>query len=173
MTTYPYTLKLGDFYLAPKYSIKVEESSDFETLIDNASGGGCDGASCALVTEREFKFKLYLLGGGSLASAWSLRSQIDTALCVANIDLYRRVFDETALIYRITSGRTRIVDVRTQYLCESILTLELILKLKSVPASVLPLNVYVSFPTPSLNVIHTVNVSPLAVQASIITPVVV
>lgn len=124
------------FYLAPRASIGVEESSNFEQLVnaDAACGG------CGFSGSRTFTFTIYFEGGCSLRSAWSLYSALQEALCVTNEDgtpkdilLERRVYDEDPLIYKITKNSMRMVDVVNQYTAQHILSIEFIVTLVQWP----------------------------------------
>ena len=137
-----YRLKVGAesdasaMYLAPRASIMVEESNDFEQLTgaDAACGG------CGFSGSRTFKFTIHFIGGCSLQTAWNLYNRLQTALCATNEDgtpkdilLERRVYDETPLIYKITKNTMRMVDVINQYLRTHILSIEFVVTLVAWP----------------------------------------
>jgi len=156
-------------YLAPIRSIRVEESSDFEKVTTNDVACG----SCTLTQEREFTFRLFLLGGGSLESAWSIQRRIVAQLqlaCSQQILLYRKVQDETALQYKVVKGTIRMVDTIDQFTCERILALELVLTLVSVPGLVSPLVVGVTLMQPTVVLVNTQAMTPLAVVVSLVQP---
>lgn len=160
-------------YLAPRPSITVSESSDFEQLVqaDQACGG------CTLETDREFVFKLYLNGGGSLDTAWSLHARIMAQLeqaCDEEVLLQRRVQDESWLVYRVKMPSTlRVTDVQTQYGCDRILTVELKLTLEAAvenqrtPA---PIVMNISFPRPTISVATSITPTPIASTISFPAP---
>lgn len=128
-----YTLLLrydnNKFYLAPRFSIDVVETSgDFETVDDS----GC--ADCGQPKDRTWHFKAHFEGGCSLASAWALYNQLQAFLnqaCDPSKDLIvsRRVCDETALEYKVTKASVKMVDVINQYLKQRVLTMDITLEL--------------------------------------------
>jgi len=152
-----YMLKIGTFFLAPRPSIRVEESSDFEQLVEADSGAVACGCGSMLTNiTRTYTFKLHINGGGSLATAWSIHARIVAALASEDCDsllLRRRVYDEPELVYRITKASIRQVDVETQYGlmdCERWLTLLMVLTLSStIRTEILTIYEYAQFPPPT------------------------
>lgn len=166
-----YTLKVGSVYLAPRHSIRVEESSDFERFADEEIQ--CGGAGCSTSSKREFTFRLYFIGNGSLASAWALRSQLEQELikaCDEQILLYRKVRDEAALVYQINSSQIKMIDTVTQFTCERMIIVELTLTVKSASLTESPLLVGVSFPKLDVGLVSNVAASPLLVGSTLIAP---
>lgn len=165
-----YTLKIGSVYLAPRHSIRVEESSEFERFADEEVR--CGGAGCSTNSKREFTFRLYFIGNGSLASAWALRQQLETELtkaCDEQILLYRKVRDEPALVYQINSSRIKMIDTVTQFTCERMIIVELTVKVSST-LGLSPLLVGVSFPKLDVGLVSNVAASPLLVGSTLIAP---
>lgn len=174
MPYYRYTLKLisstGDFYLAPRPSVTVEESSDFEQLT-SLDQKACNAGGCStLEGERQFTFKLYINGAGSLDTAFKFMERLKAALQPAcegeEVLLFRRVYDETALVYKIKSDWSlRIVNVESQYDCDRVLTLEM--RLTLTPAvqnqrTPSPVVMAITFPKPTVIVDTTAAISPVA-----------
>lgn len=119
------------FYLAPRFSIAVEEESDFETV---NYGGGC----CGDILGRDWHFGVKFVGNCSLASAFALNAQLQAFLdkaCDDMVDLilYRRVCDETALQYKVSKPRVHMVDTITQFTRQRILSMDLIVALSQWP----------------------------------------
>lgn len=130
-----YTLKIGNFYLAPRPSIQVVEPDDFEQLTLKDSGGCANcGGTVNSVSRREFTFTLRYKGQGSLATAWSMFNRLEATLsagCETNkqIGFERTVCDEPAMRYNIRSGWQRITESWSQRTKQRILTVELHLNL--------------------------------------------
>lgn len=130
-----YQLKIGDLWLAPRASITVIESDDFEALTPKDEGSGC--ANCGgdnAISRREIVIKLRYRGRGSLATAWHMYNQTEAVLnagCALNLQIgfERRVCDEPWLKYNIRSSYQRQVDTWSQRTCDRILTVELHLNL--------------------------------------------
>lgn len=175
-----YTLRLGSIYLAPRFSIKVEEATDFEQLTGADSNAAKCGECSTLDSERQFTFKLHLIGGCSLASAWAIRNTIDAQLdlaCDSTIEilLRRRVQDEPELVYRVTRGHTRMVDTINQFTRERILTIELQLTLVATTLNLrtpAPVVLGISFPRPTVSVATTTAITPTVSTISFGTPVI-
>lgn len=158
--TNKYTLIIGTFRLAPRMSIRVIESDE----IVNDSLEACN-ASCT--QDKQLKFIIHFLGGGSLASAQALRNQLDEQLTLAcsnhEIAFYRRIRDEPPLQYFVRSGYTQIVDPINQYLCEHDLSVELTLTLKQDLSRVSPYVVRVAIPQVEVSLPNNLAVNPLSV----------
>lgn len=147
-----YKLKIGTMWLAPRNSIAIRESRDFERIAGQDSGK-C-GSACSLNVEREFTFEIDFFGGGSLASAWALSNRLLsqlTAACTQEVDVYRQVCDETAIQYRVKRGSLRMTDTLPQFLCERILRQELKLTLVNSGPQVSPIILPVTIPPVVVN----------------------
>lgn len=160
MSNLNYMLKLGNVYIAPRRSIIVHEPADFERIVNEDAGSkGC--FTCGSTRKNyEITFKLELLGGGSLESAYVLRRQIDAeltsgcsggpyGLADSEFLLTRRVRDETPVEYIVNSGYTRVVDPISQFQCEAILTIELTLGLSLPDRLIKPIKIWTTFPRPT------------------------
>lgn len=162
-----YILKIGDFYLAPRPSITVVESDDFMSVTTNDQECGC-----SLVQEREFRFKLYINGRGSLATAYKIKERIDAALSgacsggAASGSLLTRTLNDYSLSYTIRSGSTREIEAQLQMGCDAILVLELVVKLINTPAQISPLIVNVTIPTPSVSLVFGPSPAPVAIAVT-------
>lgn len=147
-----FTLKLGNYYLAPRPSITVIESSDFEQLVGEDSAAALCNCGSVLTQDRQFTFKLVINGRGSLATAWSVHARIAGELESASCEmvlLRRRVCDEPWLIYKVTKASLRVTDVESQYEEDRVLTLELKLTLSSnVNPPILTIYEHATFPQP-------------------------
>lgn len=115
------------FWLSPRYSIAVEEETDFEAV---NFGGGC----CGDVIDRTWHFKLRFVGACDLASAWALYNQLQNFLdqaCATQVDLLlnRQVCDETVLTYRVTKPQAHMIETITQFQQPRILTIDLVVTL--------------------------------------------
>lgn len=159
-----YTLKLGNIWLAPRVSITVEEPRNFEKLITNQRN---ECAICASSVEREYTFHICIKD-----QSYTIKASIDALLCNLGVDttLYRRVQDEIPLEMKIKSGRTKIINVVTQYLCDPILCLELVVRLIESPDSISPLPINITIPTPTTTGTLLVNAVPLSITTSLVTP---
>lgn len=108
------------FYLAPRASIFVEESTDLESFSGSGSGsgGGGDCATCGQELDRTWTVKLRFLGGCDMVSAWALFRRLEaflTAGCSAgDFTIERTVCGETPLVYKIKKAKARMVDVVSQ-----------------------------------------------------------
>lgn len=166
-----YTLKLGSVYLAPRKSIFVEESKDFEKLVSDSQASDC-ATACSNNSKREFVFTIHFAGGGSLRSAWALHAQVLAQLelaCDQEILLERTVQDEDTLEYQVSGGILRMIDTINQFTCERVLTMELTLKLKA-REGIQPLLVSVTLMTPTVTMVQSQSMTPLAVAVTFPTP---
>lgn len=134
MRRYSLLLRYGTnkFWLSPRVSIGVEESSDFDT--PDQSSQTCGGLLCSDIQTTTYKFVLYFVGNCSLKSAWALYSQLVTFLqqgCTTDLILERRVQDEDPLVFKVTKAVPQMVDTITQFTQERILKINLALSLKA------------------------------------------
>lgn len=129
-----YTLVLrygtNKFYLAPRFSIDVVETSgDFESLSDSSKG--C--STCGSNPDRTWHFKAHFVGGCSLASAWSLynalQAFLDAGCSAGDLTIERTVCDEAPLVYQIKKADVRMIDVINQYIKQRVLTMDITLSL--------------------------------------------
>ena len=168
-----YTLKIGTLYLAPRKSIAIVESADFEKLADESQASDC-ATACSNNSKREFGFTIHFLGGGSLDSAWSLYNQLKAQLllaCTQQVLLQRRVCDEDILEYQVTGGSTRMVDTINQFTCERVLTIEFTVKLKAKADLVQPVIIGVTIPPPTVVLTGVAfTVSPVDITVTINAP---
>lgn len=177
-----YTLFLSyndqKLYLAPRHSISVQEATDFETFADEVSCG------CVVPTSRTFKFTVWFGNGCSLASAWALYNQLVAFLadsCDSDLLLSRRVFDEPALVFKVTKSSLRMIDTQSQFFSPRSLKMEFIVTLKDwatvgtgqvlvgsvARATFAPLMVVVSAPVPDTTRLLSILATPLVVGVTI------
>lgn len=162
-----YILKIDDLYLAPRPSIHVVEPDDFKVTTGDQECG------CSLITEREFRFVLWINGRGSLATAYAMKARIDAKLnlaCAGGGPLFTRTLHDYTLSFTIKNGYTHEIETRYQMGCDAMLVLEMIIKLIDTPAQISPFIVNVTPMTPSYTTTHGPSPSPYAVVATPVTP---
>lgn len=135
-----YTLKLGNYYLAPRTNISVKEPSPlFDPKLLSDLGCACCGGD-AIIDSWQSVFTVYYDGGGSLKTAWSMYNKVQTVLsegCDSDlcIQLYRQVCDEDPQIYLVRQGYQRIINPEYQYNCRRVLAAEIVLTLETYVAA--------------------------------------
>jgi hypothetical protein len=113
-------------------------------------------------------FKLHLIGGGSLASAWALYNQIQHQLdlaCSQEVTLYRRIRKETATEFMIINGTLRMIDPINQSFCEADLTVELTVVITSISGRrVDPYVINLAIPQIAANLARVTTPDPLFID---------